>query len=127
MSNKKKLGIWMDHASAHLIEYTAEPGAIRIIHSKFDHAAKELSFHQGENHMHTKERHEQSEYYRGLGEIIRNYAAVVLFGPTDAKTELFNLLQKDHRFEGIKIETKPADKMSETQQRIFVKDHFSRP
>ena len=125
MSNTKKLGIWMDHSSAHLIEFSAEPEPIRIIHSKFDHQTKELAMHQGESHMHTKEQHEQTEYYRALGQVIRNYAAVLLFGPTDAKTELFNLLQKDHHFTSITIDVLPADKMSDIHQRIFVNKHFA--
>ena len=125
MSTTKKLGIWMDHSSAHLIEFTADRSAIKIIESKFTHQAKELSLHQGESHMHTKEQHQHAEYYKQLGEIIQNYAAVILFGPTDAKVELFNTLKTDNRFAKIDIEVKQADKMSENQQHAFVKKHFS--
>ena len=39
--------------------------------------------------MHNKEQHEQSDYYKKLGETIKNYTEVLLFGPTDAKVELF--------------------------------------
>jgi ADP-heptose:LPS heptosyltransferase len=75
--------------------------------------------------MHVKEQHLQSEYYRKLGETIRNYNEVVLFGPTDAKTELLNILRADQRFAGIKIEIKPAGKMTENQEHAFVREHFS--
>ena len=76
--------------------------------------------------MHNKEQHEQSEYYKSIGEIIKNYDDVIIFGPTDAKTELFNLLKADHRFAKIKIEIKQADKMTENQQHAFVKEYFSK-
>ena len=48
----------------------------------------------------------------------------MLFGPTDAKTELFNLLKADHHFDKINIETKHADKMTENQQHAFVREYF---
>jgi hypothetical protein len=49
---------------------------------------------------------------------------VVLFGPTDAKKELLNLVKTDHLFEGIKIEVKNSDKMTEDQMHTFVRDYF---
>src|SRR5450755_2577651 len=126
MSTAKDLGIWMDHSSAHLIEFTTDPMETNSIVSKFTHEEKEQSFGKSENLMHNKEQHEQSEYYKKLGEAIKNYENVILFGPTDAKTELFNVLRADHRFEKIKIEVKQADKMTENQEHAFVREHFSR-
>ena len=76
--------------------------------------------------MHNKEQHDQSAYYKHLGEVILNYKEVLLFGPTEAKTELFNLLKADHRFSEIRFQIKSADKMTENQQHAFVKDHFSK-
>jgi hypothetical protein len=75
--------------------------------------------------MHNKEQHQQSEYYKKIGEIIKDYKEVILFGPTEAKTELFNILKADHLFENIKIEIKQTDKMTENQQHAFVKNHFN--
>jgi hypothetical protein len=48
----------------------------------------------------------------------------VLFGPTDAKNELLNQIKTDHLFEGIKIEVKNSDKMTEDQMQTFVRDYF---
>ena len=122
----KKLGIWMDHQNAHLMEFTTDPIETKTIDSKFTHEVKELSLHQGENRMHNKEQHQQADYYKMLGEAIKNYENVVLFGPTDAKTELFNILTADQHFSKIKIKVKQADKMTENQQHAFVKDYFSK-
>jgi nitrogenase subunit NifH len=121
----KDLGIWMDHANAHLMELTSSPIETRIIESKFTHNEKEHSLLKGENLMHNKEQHQQSEYYKELGDVIRNYGDVLLFGPTNAKTELLNILRSDHRFDKIKIEAKQADKMTEHQQHAFVRAYFS--
>lgn len=120
------LGIWMDHASANIMEFTAGTAETKTIHSKFTHEAKEASLERSEYLMHNKEQHQESEYYKELGKVIRNYKEVLLFGPTDAKTELFNLLQKDHNFAAIKIDVEPADKMTENQQHAFVRNHFSK-
>jgi len=120
-----KLGIWMDHASANLIEFKPEPMITDTISSKFTHTEKEQSLNKSENLMHHKEQHQQSEYYKELATIIRNYSEVVLFGPTDAKVELYNLIKKDHLFKDIKIEIKQTDKMTDKEQHSFVKEHFS--
>ena len=78
------------------------------------------------NRIHFPVPHQQSEYYKKLGEIIKNYEGVILFGPTEAKVELFNTLKADHHFEKINIEVKQADKMTENQQHAFVREHFSK-
>ena len=126
METGKKLGIWMDHSSAHIMEFTVDPIETKTLQSKFTHAEKEASLGKSENLMHNKEQHQQSEYYKKLGDVIKNYSEVILFGPTDAKIELFNILNADHHFSKIKFEVKTADKMTENQQHAFVKDHFSR-
>jgi hypothetical protein len=126
MTKAKNLGIWMDHSSANLMEFTSDPIETKTILSEFTHQDKELGLSKSENLMHNKEQHQQSEYYNKLIEIIRNYEEVVLFGPTDAKVELFNVLREDHRFAKIKIEIKQSDKMTENQQHAFVREHFSK-
>src|SRR5476651_994274 len=125
MTTAKDLGIWMDHQTAHLMEFTADPIETKTIDSKFTHEEKEQTLGKSENLMHNKEQHEQADYYRELGEIIRNYDEVVLFGPTDAKVELYNILKDDHLFAKIKFEVIQADKMTENQQHAFVRKHFS--
>jgi hypothetical protein len=126
MTTPKNLGIWMDHANAHLMELTADPMETKVIASKFTRLEKGNSEDRSEHIMHNKQQHQQSEYYKELGNIIKDFEEVLLFGPTDAKTELFNILKADHHFDKIKIETKQADKMTENQQQAFVRDHFSK-
>jgi hypothetical protein len=126
MTSAKKLGIWMDHANAHLMEFTTDPIETKTVESKFTHEVKELALHKGENRMHNKEQHQQAEYYDKLGDVIKKYEEVVLFGPTDAKVELFNHLTKDHHFDKVKIKVEHADKMTENQQHAFVKKYFSK-
>ncbi|MEO5602319.1 MAG: hypothetical protein ABIR06_15465 [Cyclobacteriaceae bacterium] len=126
MTNQKKLGIWMDHANAHLLEYTALGGEEKVADTALTHEAKEHTAAGSENVIHNKEQQQQTEYYKKLGDAIRNFDEVVLFGPTNAKAELLNVLKADHRFENIKIEVQQADKMTDKQQQAFVKEYFSK-
>ena len=125
MTAPKKLGIWMDHSSAHLMEFTADPIKTEVIASKFTNQEKEHSLTKGENLMHNKEQQQQGAFYKKLGEAIIGYDEVLLFGPTSAKAELLNTLREDHHFDKTKIDVLQADKMTENQQHAFVKDHFS--
>jgi len=126
MKIEKSLGIWMDHQDAHIMEFTTDPIKTATVESKFTHQEKEQTLGRSENLMHNKEQHEEAGYYKELGEIIRNYNDVILFGPTDAKVELYNILRKDHRFADMVIEIKQTDKMTANQQHAFVKDYFSK-
>lgn len=126
MTSTRNLGIWMDHSNAHLMEFTVDPIETKVIESKFTHDSKEESLSKSENLMHNKEQHQQSEYYKRLGEVIIKYTDVILFGPTNAKVELFNILKEDHRYSKINIDVKQTDKMTENQEHAFVKEHFSK-
>ena len=71
-----------------------------------------------------KEKQERANYYSKISDVIRNYKEVVLFGPTDAKNELMNIMQADHLFEDIKIEKIDADKMTENEMHALVIEYF---
>ncbi len=126
MATAKYLGIFMDHSRANLIEFTEEQDLIKTIESEFTHEEKELSMSKGENRMHNKEQQMQLEYYKALGEEILNYQKVILFGPTDAKIELYNLLKEDNKFKNIMLDSASTDKLSENQQFAFVKKYFQK-
>ena len=115
----------MDHASAHLIEYNNDM-TTDIILSESTHAGKEKTLRKGKSMMHNKEQQQESAYYKTLGDSIKNYDDVLLFGPTSAKVELLNILKADNHFSKIKIETIQADKMTEDQAYAFVRDYFSK-
>jgi len=115
----------MDHATAHLIEFTTDPIESKSIDSKFTREEKTDTMGRSEHVMHNKEQHLQAEYYKKLAEVIKGYTHVILFGPTDAKTQLLNIINDDHHFSMIKIRIKQTDKMTENQQHAFVKNYFT--
>ena len=124
MKKSEKLGIWMHHSNAHIINILTDTIEKNTISSKFTHQEKEHSLSKSENLMHHKEQHQQHEYYKSIGDVIKNFNEVIVFGPTDAKVELVNFLKQDHHFDNIKIEVKNSDKMTEHQEFAFVKAHF---
>jgi hypothetical protein len=125
VATEKKIGIWMDHSNAHLTEFKDDLMQTKIISSEISYRNKETGLDRSEAHMHNHERQQYAGYYKKLGNIIRHYKDVILFGPTVAKVELFNRLRADHLFSKIKIRVQPADKMTEDQQHAFVRWYFS--
>jgi stalled ribosome rescue protein Dom34 len=125
MRTTKKLGIWMDHSIAHLMEFTTKHFEIETIESTFANQKKKERLAKGKNQQYNTEKQPLLDYYKKIGEAIKNYKRVILFGPTDAKVELFDLLSEDERFLKIKFEIKNTDKMTENQQQQFVKEYFS--
>jgi hypothetical protein len=126
MTSTKSAGIWMDHSSAHVMEFTAQPIATTVIESAFTAQTKEKSMEKSEHLMHNKEQQQQSAYFKKISTVIKTYDRVLLFGPTNAKLELFNLLQTDEQFKKVSIEVLQADKMTPAQEHAFVRNHFSK-
>jgi hypothetical protein len=124
MGKIKLMGIWMDHSEAYLMELINDTIVTKIIVSESDHKERDDKWDWHEKGIHIKEQHLQLSYYKRLRDAIVEYQEVVIFGPTDAKHELFNILQADHLFEDIRIKVLNADKMTESQMHTFVREHF---
>ena len=126
MKATNKLGIWMDHSIAYLMEFTSKPNEIKSIKSKLTYQKKTNFSDKDERMMHDKMDKRLSVYYKKLGKVIKNYKRIILFGPTNAKVELFDMLSEDEQFVKIKFEIKTTDKMTEDQKNTFVADYFTK-
>lgn len=122
--SNKYLGVFMDHASANIIEMEKGQIKTKIISSAFNHQVREQVLERSEKEAHHKEKQEELEYYNEIGKVILQYEDVLLFGPTEAKTELLNVMRKDHHFDKIKIGLRTADKMTDHQEQAFVREYF---
>ena len=122
MKTKNDLGIWMDHSTAHLIDINSN--ITNSITSDFTFNTKEEALSKSENLMHNKRQQMHEAYYKKISDEILKFNHVLLFGPTNAKVELQNYLNKDLRFKDIKIDIEPADKMTDNEKNAFVKNHF---
>lgn len=125
MENKKNIGIWMDHSNANLIDIQTGKSDYTIV-SEFDFEMKEEALQRSENIMHNKRQQMNDAFYKEIGDEISKYDNVLLFGPTNAKSELHNYLNKDSKFKDIQIEVQSADKMTDNEKVAFVKNHFKK-
>lgn len=121
----KTVGIWMDHSEANLIDPNTLDNNHSIV-SNFTFSDKEEVLSRSESSMHNKENQEHEAYYKEIGKAILNYDHVLLFGPTHAKEELHNFLNKDLHFKDIQFDVKSADKMSDNQKNAFIHNHFDK-
>jgi hypothetical protein len=125
MKTLKRGGIWMDNSAANIIEFAIEPPLIITIEpDSGNHPANAIVI--GEKRIHNKELQHQKEYFKKLSEVILYYDEIILFGPTNAKTELYNILKQNHHFSHIKIEIQTTDNLTPDQQIAFVRDYFSK-
>jgi len=125
MKTQKNLGIWLDHSTANLIDLSSKKDN-QTISSEFTFETKEEALNRSENLMHNKRQQMHEAYFKEIGDEILKYDHVLLFGPTNAKSELHNYLNEDLHFKDIKIEVEAADKMSDNEKDAFVKNHFNK-
>ncbi len=125
MKTNNNLGIWMDHSDANLIDIDSKNES-RSITSKFTSDTKEDALNRSESLMHNKRQQMNEKFYDKIGAQILKYNHVLLFGPTNAKVELHNHLNKNSHFKNIKIDIASSDKITDNEQVAFVKKHFEK-
>ena len=126
MKSLKRLGIWMDHSTANIMELSNDKVLTVTLDSTPAFPEQIENLRMDESLMHNKVKNEQSGFYEKLSYIINDYDEVLLFGPTEAKTELLNLLKDNRRFEKIKFFIEPTDKITENQQHAFLKNFYNK-
>ncbi len=124
MKMTKRLGVYMDHSVAHILDITTGELTASTVESATPHHETDNKTEKGEVHMHNTEKHGDLAYYRKIAAVIKGYDEVVLFGPTKAKDELHNMLKDDHNFAKSDIQVKHADKLTPNQQHAFVREYF---
>ncbi|WP_040253075.1 hypothetical protein [Psychroserpens mesophilus] len=125
MKTNNNLGIWMDHSVANLIDLNSKKEFHSIV-SKFTKETKEEALIRSESLMHNKRQQMNEQFYVNIGNEIIKYNHVLIFGPTNAKVELRNYLNKDLHFKNIKIDIESSDKITDNEQVAFVKNHFEK-
>jgi len=124
MKTIKQAGIWMDYAIAYVMEVKGSSVVTTVVESEFTWEEKQHSFFKNENLMHNKERHLVAAYFNEVSNLISGFDEVVLFGPGDAKTELFNRLIADSQFQHVRLSALSSDNLTENQRKAFVKKFF---
>lgn len=132
----RKVGVWLDHAKAHFIDFSKGPAIVETVYSEKESNTRYAGEHgnatklvgyrvtNNEHHAHNRSGEILHHYYKTLTDRLKAYDRIYLFGPTVAKEELYNLLKKDSNFSKKEIEVKSADNLTENQMVAEVKAFF---
>lgn len=124
MKTNKLTGVWMDYSKAEIMEVQGDLITSKVIESDFTFEEKQHSFFRNEGLMHKKEQRLEGEYFKSIMKELATCKQVVLFGPGDAKNELFNRITSDPHFKSIRVSVEPTDKLTEKQRQSFVRNFF---
>jgi stalled ribosome rescue protein Dom34 len=125
MENKRRMGVWMDYESAYLIELMPLRVDAIVLKSKTSNPAKKRKSTVNADSERKKQEELLLIFNKKIANEISKYGHVVLFGPTEAKTDLMEFLKTEHTFKDIKIETEETEKMNDNQKHAFVKNYFT--
>ncbi|MDN3676863.1 hypothetical protein QWY90_06015 [Flavobacterium paronense] len=124
MKATRRVGIWLDHTTARVIAYNTEELKATTLKSDLRGLDNQEGLQHSESLLQHKENQKLKAFYKAIIAIIKDYDEILLFGPTGAKVELFNLIREEHKYDNLKIETKSAKKMSPPEEHAFVVNHF---
>lgn len=124
MNTLKPIGIFMDYYTANIMELSERPHEIQTIKSKFDLKLKKEK-NKSENYLYTLAQQCKADYFKKIASTILQYDRVLLFGPTKAKTELFNILKQDSHFFKIKTYLKETGRLTRNKRNKFIHEHFT--
>ncbi|MFZ1320249.1 MAG: hypothetical protein WAT71_01700 [Ignavibacteria bacterium] len=137
---KKKIGVWLDHSKAKLIEIMEGGSEITTVHSPYKRRIRipgesssnvqtrfgKRYFSNTDFKIHQKKQNDKNVYFKDLEKRLQKYDMILLFGPTLAKTELSNFLSEKKLFASKSIVQKNSDKMTENEMVALVRKYFEK-
>lgn len=126
MNNNTQLGIYMEYTSARFLKIFNGDLKTETIHCNIKHQDKGEFTSRNEALTHYKAQQILNAFYKRIGLELIKYNEVLIFGATEAKNELFNLLERDYHYDQIKIEIATTEPLNDHEVKGFVKDYFSK-
>ncbi len=132
----KRIGLWMDHSEAILINPDEIDGKMHIIRADKSHhirhagqsaSGTKLGNYRStnnESHMHNKEQNHLHAYYKELASTVHPYDEILVLGPTTAPREFHNYLEKEKELNAKKMEVLHCDYLTENQLHEQVRNYF---
>lgn len=121
----KKTGVWMDYSNAHIISFAETSPMPKTITSGFTPRMKENALQMSASAMLSLQQTETTAYHRDIAASIIESNEVFLFGPTDAKKELFRSLRSNPEFDAIHIEFYNSYRMTGSEEYAATENCFS--
>ena len=125
MKIKRNLGIWMDHSIANLLDFKNNIIVTSTIEADSFIRDDECINWKDESLIRNKKQIDLSKFFDKLIQVIKDFDEVLLFGPTEAKSELFDQIDQIPNLDLINITMKTTDKMTENQKQAFVREFFA--
>lgn len=125
MKNSKNLAVWLDHSSAYLIEISTEIMNTKTIKNDFSFFDKIKSLHKSENKMHNKEQQRQHAFFKKIEKNLNKFDNILLFGPTNAKKELFNHIRMRNSFDSFNLKYLNTDEMTNDEKSKYALNYFN--
>jgi hypothetical protein len=134
--NIKRIGLWMDHSEAILINPDELDGKMEVIRADksrhIRHAGQsasgiKLGNYRSTNNevsMHNKEQNHLHAFYKELANSVHPYDEILVLGPTTAPSEFHNYMEKEKGLNTKKMEVLHCDYLTENQLQEQVKKFF---
>lgn len=140
MKNKiDQVAVWLDHASAEIIEYhNGESVLLETIESPYDRKPRiegegsdvtrfgRTYSSNNEDRKHNRLQNELNSYFTDLENRVKDYKEILLFGPTNAKDQLYNRLMENKIFSAKTLAVESVDTLTENQKMAFARDFFKK-
>ncbi len=129
----RKVGIWLDQRTAHIIWVGME----RII--KIDSNIRARTHYSGgiriggtynqgrdsELRHNDKYQHQLHRYFEKVLSSIKNADSIYIFGPGEARIELEHEIKKEKAMSSRVVHNEPSDNLTEAQMRAQVREFFT--
>ena len=136
-TNNRRIGLCLDHSQAKFIDINKSIVIIETTladETLYEHFEGEAAIGvrlgnkratNSEHHRHNITRRIRADYFKLLVDRLKAYDDIYLFGPTEAKDELYNLLVADKHFANKAINVESCDKLTENQMVARVRKFFN--
>lgn len=134
VDTSRRIGLWMDHSQARLLEPGEPVSTIRIVNSEISKKKKidgeeadgiRLGKYRSSNNEYSKHNRKQNileEYYKMLAKEIQVYDEIFLSGSTTALEEFKNFLSRKKSFLSKRVHMKRMDYLSDNQFAASLRD-----
>lgn len=139
MEKYKQIGVWIDHAKAHLIGFKS--GQAKLLETvdsphesikRIDGEGKDMTrfspnpehTSNNEHKKHNTTQNEINEYLRIMEEKLHRFEDILLFGPGTMKEKLKNRMKENKSFDGKWLSVESSDKLTDKQLLAFVREFY---
>ena len=131
---RKQVGLWIDHKRAVIVILSEAGEEVREVesslsrHSRYHGATHPASpysaqYQKGDDQLDRQVEEQLKKYYANIISHVQGAAALLIFGPGEAKLELEKRLAQAHLLPLV-TRVEPADKMTGPQIRAKIRRHF---